>query len=226
MVPVHVHPPPLAAFTQVTALKPIPVKGPEIPSQVILVPDRFKQPAGSSTFVVPEVVVPSVYVPLAFAVHVPLTLTEPVSLTFLHMVGSSPAGPMSRSVALKVKHDELTVHVPTTLPPQGDPFGQAPPAPVLELPPVPPFPVLELPPVPEGSFVPLEHAPARNPAATIVRNADRSCMERSPSRGTLRRSQIRSQVRLRGDDRRRATKRDTTNENGTLATVVTHRCFH
>src|SRR6187401_262009 len=108
MVAVHLHPPPLAAGTQLTSLKPRPWKGRSRPSQVILVPDRFKHPAGRSSCAVPEVVVPSVYVPLALAVHVPLTLSEPVSLTLLHVPGSSPAGPMSRFVALKLRHDELT----------------------------------------------------------------------------------------------------------------------
>jgi len=166
------------------------------------VPDRCKQPAGRSAVVVPDVVVLSVYVPSAWAVQLPLTFIEPLSLTFVHMRGSRPAALMSRFVVLKVKHDELTVHVPTTLPPQADAFGQAPPAPVLEPPAAPAWP--ELPPVPEGSFVPLEHAPVRRPAAiAIVRNADRSCMERSPSRGTFRRSEV-----LSRGDRRRATEED------------------
>jgi hypothetical protein len=188
MVPVHVQPPPLAAGTQVTALKPNPSKGLAIPSQLTLVPDRFKHPDGSSACVVPDVVVLSVYVPSALAVHVPLTVTVPVSFTFMHIAGSSPAAEMSRFVALKVKHDELTFHVPTTLPPQAATFEHADPPPVPVLPDA-PAPPLELPPVPEGLTEPPEHAPASIPAAiAIVRNADRSCMERSPSRGNLRRS--------------------------------------
>ena len=153
MRPVHVHPPPLVAFTQVTSLKPSPVKGPPMSVQLNWVPDRFKQPAGSSIVVVPDVVVPSVYVPSALAVHVPLTFMDPLSVTFLHMEGSSKPE-MSRFVVLKVKHDELTVHVPTTLPPQAATLGHPPPVPVLEPPAAPAAP--ELPPVPEGSLVPLD----------------------------------------------------------------------
>ena len=136
---------------------------------------------------VPDVVVLSVYVPSALAVHVPLTVTEPVSFTFVHMAGLSPAAEMSRLVALNVKQDELTVHVPTTLPPQAATFGHPPPAPVLPAAPAVP---LELPAAPVR-FEPLPHAPESIPAAiAIVRNADRSCMKRSPSKGNLRWSHL------------------------------------
>ena len=59
MVPVQVHPPPEEASVQVTDPNPSPASGPEIPLQVVVVPEICKQPAGSCIVAVPDVVVPS-----------------------------------------------------------------------------------------------------------------------------------------------------------------------
>jgi hypothetical protein len=118
----------------------------------------------------PVVVVPSVYVPLALAVQVPLTLREPESVTFVQAEGSSPALEMSRFVLRKSRHDELTFQVPTTSPPQAVIPGQvgAPPPPVPAVP-------LELPPVPDGLGEVAVHAPEIIPAmSAVVRAAERS----------------------------------------------------
>ena len=81
---------------QVTSLKPNPpAKGPPILAQVVVVPEIIKQPAGSLTCAVPDVVVPSVYVPSDLAVNVPVTLSEPEIVTLLQERGSSPASEMS-----------------------------------------------------------------------------------------------------------------------------------
>jgi hypothetical protein len=123
---------------------------------------------------VPDVVVPSVYVPLELAVHVPLTVRDPEIVTFLQLFGSRPADEISRLLPLKVRHDELTAQVPTALPPQAVRLEQdavAPPP--LELPPVLVAPPLaELPPD-VGELPELEpelHAAEISPnAITIVR---------------------------------------------------------
>jgi hypothetical protein len=155
---------------QLALAKPSPASGPEIPSHEIWVPERFKHPAGSPTWTLPVVVVPSVYVPLALAVQVPLTLSEPVSVTFLQADGSSPAAPMSRLLLLKFRHDELTFQVPTTSPPQAVTLGQDDPPPP---PPVPVVPPLELPPAPDGLLDVGLHAAEIIPnAIAIPRTAD------------------------------------------------------
>src|SRR5262249_36965452 len=133
---------PVAAFVQVASVKPTAVSGPEIPSHVTRVPESIRHPASSWIWTVPVVVVPSVYVPLALAVHVPLTSSEPEIVTFMHVRGSRPTSEMSRA-PLSVRHDDATFQVPTTLPPQADTFvHDDPPVPVLPPPEVPPvFPV-------------------------------------------------------------------------------------
>jgi len=122
------------------------------------------------------VVVPSVYVPFAFAVHVPLTLIEPEIDAVLQVRGSRPTSEMSRA-PLKFRHDDVTFQVPTTLPPQGDPFGHdGPPVPAVPVDPVVPAP--EVPALPVG-VVPVElHAPAiiAN-ARAVVRTAGRTVVE-------------------------------------------------
>jgi hypothetical protein len=119
------------------------------------------------------------YVPSALAVHVPVTSREPESFTGVHIEGSSPAAEMSRLAALNFTHDELTVHVPTTLPPHAVTLGHddPPPAPV-ELP-VPAEP-LELPPAPVR-FEPGEHAPDSAAAAiAIVKTAACTFIDGTP----------------------------------------------
>src|SRR5262245_59283303 len=161
-LPVHVQPPPVAAFVHVASVKPTAVRGPDIPSQLIVVPDSIKHPASSWTVAVPVVVVPSVYVPFEFAVHVPLTLSEPAIVTLWQVRGSRPTSEMS-SAPLSETHDDVTFQVPTTSPPQAVPLGQDGP------PPVPPLPPPELPPVPDGLVPEPElHAPKMIPAASAV----------------------------------------------------------
>jgi hypothetical protein len=141
-----VHPPPVAAFAQLTSEKPTAERGAWIPVHVTVVPERIKHPASSWTVALPVVVVPSVYVPFAFAVHVPLTLIEPEIDALLQVRGSRPTSEMSRA-PLKFRQDDVTFQVPTTLPPHGAPFGQdGPPVPAVPVDPA--VPLLELPPVP------------------------------------------------------------------------------
>jgi hypothetical protein len=157
---VQVHPPPVAAFAQLTLENPTADRGPSIPAHVTVVPESIKHPASSWMVAVPVVVVPSVYVPFAFAVHVPLTLIDPEIDVVLQVRGSRPTSEMSRA-PLKFTHDDVTFQVPTTLPPQGDPFGQ-------DGPPVPADPVVpppELPPVPVWLF------PVELQAPEIIANA-------------------------------------------------------
>jgi len=77
---------------------------------------------------------------------------------------------------LTVKHDDVTVQVPTALPPQGDTSGQdfAPPVPLLELPPAP------FPPVPD-EFELMVHAPEIIPNnIAVARAADCAFIEGPP----------------------------------------------
>ena len=70
--PVHEQPP-LAESTQVAVLKYPSDMTVAILSHVTVVPERMRQAAGNSRRSVPDVVVPSVNVPLALAVQVPVT---------------------------------------------------------------------------------------------------------------------------------------------------------
>ena len=79
----------------------------------------------------PDVVVSSEYVPSALAVHVPVTWRDPVT-----GADGQPAPTSDRSSApATFRHDDVTVQVPTTLPPQGVTLEQDAP------PPLPPGPV-------------------------------------------------------------------------------------
>lgn len=156
----QVHPPPAASVQAIVQPRPD-IPGPTR-GHVVVVPEIFKHGAGNVITASPDVVVPSVYVPLELAVQVPLTLREPVIVALLQLRGSSPPAVMSR-FPLNFRHDGVTVQVPTTSPPQGvtlavalqddPPLPGLPPVPtappLLELPPVPTTPpLLELPPVP------------------------------------------------------------------------------
>jgi hypothetical protein len=88
------------------------------------------------------VVVLSVYVPLASALKLPLTVKEPEIVELVQFRGSRPSHVGSRC-PLTVRHDDFTFQVPTTLPPQEVPFWQEAPDPPVPVPP-------ELPPVPDG----------------------------------------------------------------------------
>jgi hypothetical protein len=75
----------------------------------------------------PEVVVLSKYVPSALAVNVPVTCRDPVTGAVGH---PAPNDAKSR-LPVTFRHDDVTVQVPTTMPPQGVTLGQDPPAPPL-----------------------------------------------------------------------------------------------
>jgi hypothetical protein len=142
-----------------------------------------RQPAGRTSCALPVVVVSSVYVPLALAVHVPLTLREPEIVRFTQLRGSRPASETS-TFPLNFRQDELTLHVPNTLPPHGVPPGHDPPAPPLpdEPPPVPTAAPPPVPPVPDGVSEPPEHAPEIIPnAIAMARPAGRIFIEPLPS---------------------------------------------
>src|SRR4051794_11780568 len=95
------------------------------PSQVTGVDEITRHDGPSVNCSVPDVTVASVVVPSAFAVHVPLTWSEPVT----GAVGQAAASPtrVRSSVPLTERHDDVTVHVPTRSPPQAVPSGQSPP---------------------------------------------------------------------------------------------------
>jgi hypothetical protein len=115
------------------------------------------------------VVVSSVYVPLALAVHVPVTLSEPEIVGFTQLRGSRPAADGS-TVPLSLRQGDITVHVPTTSPPQAVTL-------VEQDDPPPP-----LPPVPDGlpdEVQPPEVIPA---AIVIARTAERRFIGSSPSK--------------------------------------------
>ena len=59
--------------------------------------------------------------PVAVAVNDPLTLREPEIVTLVQVRGSRPMAEGS-TLPLRLKHDELTSQVPTTLPPHAVPF--------------------------------------------------------------------------------------------------------
>src|SRR6185436_19144299 len=166
MVALQTQPPPDGASTQFASLKPTAVSGELMPSHRTVVPESIRQPASSRTVAVPVVVVASMYVPFAFAVHVPLTCSEPEIDAVLHVRGSRPTSEVS-SAPLNVTHDDVTFQVPTTLPPQGDPFGQDGP-PVPALPPAPLVPAPLLPAAPERLPPPGVHAPAIATTASAV----------------------------------------------------------
>jgi len=109
-------------------------------SHLIMVPESRKHPAGNFISTLPVVVVPSVYVPSAFAVKVPVTLSDPAAVTGLQLEISSPAAPMSRALALNLRHDDVTFQVPTTLPPHAVTLAQPPVVPPVPAPEVPPAP--------------------------------------------------------------------------------------
>src|SRR5262249_31410572 len=91
-----------------------------IPAQSTFVPESIKHPAARSSCGEPVVVVASVYVPLA-AVKVPVTLKEPEIATLLQVRGSRPSHDGS-TLPLTGRHDEVTVQVPSTVPPHAVTF--------------------------------------------------------------------------------------------------------
>jgi hypothetical protein len=145
----------------------------------VVVPEINKHPAGRSIRRLPVVVVPSVYVPPASALHIPLTLSVPATIGFLQLDGSRPANETSR-FPLNFRHEDVTVQVPTTSPPQAVTSEHAPPPP--------PDPLL-VPPAPVGPPEVGVQAPEINPnvpnvpnASAIARRADWTFIERAPSK--------------------------------------------
>ena len=106
--------PPLS-FAQVTLFHPSAVSAPAAFSQATLTDDTDRQVGASGNVVEPVVVVLSVYDPSPFAVHVPVTCREPVTGTVVHprLARETSMSPVS------VRHDEVTLQVPSTEPPQG-----------------------------------------------------------------------------------------------------------
>src|SRR5678810_258311 len=128
---------------------------PAAPSQVTGVDEITRHPGASANCTLPVVVVSSAYVPFALAVNVPVTCRDPVT-----GVDGQPAPTSDRSRSpLTVRHDDVTVQVPTTSPPHADTLAQEPPAP-----PRPP----ELPAVPDGLPKPELQAPATIPSAIVT----------------------------------------------------------
>jgi hypothetical protein len=116
------------------------------------------------------------------AVKVPLTLKEPEIDTPVQVRGSRPSH-AAATLPFTVRHDDITVQVPTTLPPQGDTFEQDGP-----LPPAPVVPPLELPPAPDWLPGLLEaHAPPIIMSAVATnRTADWTFIEGTPSKESSR----------------------------------------
>src|SRR5512146_334772 len=85
-------------------------------SQVVVVPETFRHAAGTVICSLPEVVVLSVYVPSEFAVQVPLTWSEPVTVTDAQ---PRPKPPTCKS-PLTFRHDAATLQVPTKFPPHAE----------------------------------------------------------------------------------------------------------
>ena len=121
---------------------------PAAPSQVTGVDEITRQEDANVSRSSPVVVVSSVYVPSARAVHVPVTASDPA-------IGANrqpvPTNCKSSSPPT-LKQDSVTVQVPTISPPQGVPFAQEPPAPPTPLlPPAPPIAPERPPPPPDGA---------------------------------------------------------------------------
>src|SRR5450631_1634735 len=170
MVPEQLQPP-LVAGVQVSEEKPSSWMKLAIPAQLTGVDETIKQEGPSVNCSVPVVIVLSVNVPLPTAVQVPLTWRSPVT-----GADEQPAPTSEGSrLPLTFMHEDVTVQVPTTSPPQAVTFEQAAPAPpVPEIPPVPTAPPLPgVPPVPDKAFAP-EPQPPEISAGPMAVNANRT----------------------------------------------------
>ena len=130
---------PPESVEQVVLVQPSAEMAPATFEHSTLTDDTDKHAGARGNVMVPAVTVLSVYVPSLFAVHVPVTCSDPVTGTLAHPrldreTSMSPAS---------ARHDDVTLQVPTTDPPQVGPPGQFWGA---DVPPVPPEPVV--PPVP------------------------------------------------------------------------------
>jgi len=129
-----------------------------------VVPDTFRHTGATVISAVPDVVVLSVYVPSDLALQVPLTFSDAETVMVVQPIPS----PDASISPLTSRHDDATLQVPTTSPPQGDTSMQDPP-PLLPLPGFSDS-VTLLPPAPPGLSERRLHA-AIIPNA-IVRTAD------------------------------------------------------
>jgi hypothetical protein len=131
------HPPPVASV-HVTDEYPSTVRNPAAPSHVIGVDDSTRHEEFSVNCSCPVVVVPSVYVPSALAVQVPVTWSDPVTGADEHP-DANPKFDKS-SIPETLRHDDATFQLATTFPPQvpalehdASPGPLVDPAPRLEL---------------------------------------------------------------------------------------------
>jgi hypothetical protein len=114
---------------------------------------------------VPVVTVSSVYVPSPTAVQAPVTCSDPVIGAEVQPAPTTDGS----SVPLTVRQDEVTVQVPTTLPPQAVTFEQDAPAPPdAEIPPPAAPPLPSLPPVPDVVPDPEPHPEKAGPSPTAI----------------------------------------------------------
>src|SRR5690242_14671012 len=121
---------------------------PAAPSHVTGVDEITRQEGANVSRSSPVVVVPSVYVPSACAVHVPVTTSEPLIGANRQPVPTN----CKSSWPLTVKQDDAAVQVPTISPPHAVPFEQEPPPPPTPLLPPAPAPIPERPPgSPDGA---------------------------------------------------------------------------
>src|SRR5580765_1949314 len=121
---------PPASFAHATVFQPSAVMLPAILLQSTWTDETDRHAGARGNAIDPVVTVLSVYVPLALAVQVPVTCSDPVTGTVLHPRLAS----MTSMSPDSARHDDVTVQVPTTEPPQAVPpgqFGGAPPAPVV-----------------------------------------------------------------------------------------------
>ena len=204
-VPEQLHPPPSADGQWSSERPRPPARRLAAPSQLVGVEEITRHEASNVICSSPDVTVLSVQVPLALAVHVPITWREPVT-----GADGQPAPTNDRSSApVTVRHVDVTVQLPTTSPPQGSTlehadasvgwFVPAPPPPLRE----PPFPIeppLELPPLrvppPLPALLSVLPAPpplelflqpwvAMAPASTAADTSPKSLVRMKPPIGTV-----------------------------------------
>jgi len=112
-VPVQLQKPPPVDI-QVADAKPIAGKITPILSQVTVVPDICMHDGANVNCSLPVVVVLSTNDPSDLAVNVPLTWRDPATGADVQPIPSI----VRSNPPPTVRHDEVTTHVPTTLPPQ------------------------------------------------------------------------------------------------------------
>jgi hypothetical protein len=119
----------------VTLVQPSAVRAPDAFSHATLTDDTDRHMGANGKVMEPVVMLSSVYVPSPLAVHVPVTWREPVTGT---VVQPRLARETSMSPE-RARHDDATVQLPMTEPPQGVALGQLDEGP--DVPPPPPMPL-------------------------------------------------------------------------------------